>query len=166
MVTRFFDQLRGTASSSSCSTSTAWLGWRRSSPGVRELLYRLTERRERTYRRALMTNSIRSLSRSSLVPAVPIVTPPKAAGLAWPPETFSLAHIALPFSPDDSSTAGRPTRVSAGSSGLGLLSPRGERAVLVAPIDVLMRVSSNPFYSYLEEATRKWVERDAEQPAR
>jgi len=33
---------------------------------------------------------------------------------------------------------------------LGSLTPRGERGVLVVPLDALVRISSNPFYPYVE----------------
>jgi alpha-beta hydrolase superfamily lysophospholipase len=77
-------------------------------------------------------------------------------GLAWPPSVFSLSHIALPFAPDDPVFGA----VSAdGSSGLrvGALEPRGERALLVVPVEQLMRLSFNPFYSYLESRAATWL---------
>ena len=33
---------------------------------------------------------------------------------------------------------------------LGAMSPRGERGVLIVNLDALVRVSSNPFYPYIE----------------
>ena len=72
-------------------------------------------------------------------------------------DTFSLSHIALPFSPNDPVYGRSPDESLGKIVHLGLLSPRGERAVLVVPMDVLMRVSSNPFYPYLEERTLEWV---------
>ena len=41
---------------------------------------------------------------------------------------------------------------------LGILAPRGERAVLTVPIDTLMRISYNPFFTYIEARTRGWVD--------
>jgi hypothetical protein len=38
-----------------------------------------------------------------------------------------------------------------------LLSPRGERAVLTVPVEVPMRVSSNPFFPYLAKRLSAWV---------
>jgi len=130
-------------------------------PSDRELLNRLMQRRERTFRLTVMTNlnhaSLDVVARSGDPGSSDVTETP--TNLAWPPDTFSLSHIALPFSPDDPVYGRSPDESLGRIVRLGLLSPRGERAVLVAPIDVLMRVSSNPFYSYLEEATRKWVER-------
>jgi hypothetical protein len=65
----------------------------------------------------------------------------------------------LPFSPSDPVYGRSPDESLGAIVHLGTLSPRGERDVLVAPVDVLMRVSSNPFYSYLEQRAVKWVAR-------
>ena len=128
-------------------------------PADRELLDRLMESRERTFRLTVMTNrnheSLDLVARSG-DPGSPDVTE-TATDLAWPADTFSLSHIALPFSPNDPVYGRSPDESLGNIVRLGLLSPRGERAVLVVPMDVLMRVSSNPFYSYLEERTLEWV---------
>ena len=79
--------------------------------------------------------------------ATEIVTRP--LGLAWPPEMFSLSHIALPFTLDDDVYGRNPRPSSFDVVRLGTLSPRGERAVLTVPLETLMRVSSNPFFPYL-----------------
>jgi alpha-beta hydrolase superfamily lysophospholipase len=127
----------------------------------RELLDRLMQRRERNFRLTVLTNlnheSLNLVARSGDAGSDTIAE--SATELSWPSDTFSLSHIALPFSPNDP-VYGRSPDESLGSIvRLGLLSPRGERAVLVAPMDVLMRVSSNPFYSYLEERTKHWIVR-------
>jgi alpha-beta hydrolase superfamily lysophospholipase len=127
----------------------------------RELLNRLMQRSERSFRLTVMTNlnheSLNLVARSGDAGSADVAE--TATNLTWPSDTFSLSHIALPFAPNDP-VYGRSPDESLGSIvRLGLLSPRGERAVLVAPVDVLMRVSSNPFYSYLEERTTQWVTR-------
>jgi alpha-beta hydrolase superfamily lysophospholipase len=125
----------------------------------RELLNQLMQRRERTFRLTVMTNlnqqSLSLVARSGDAGVSEPVEMP--TDLAWPSDTFSLSHIALPFSPTDPVYGRAPDERLGAIVHLGTLSPRGERAVLVAPVDVLMRVSSNPFYSYLEERTIKWV---------
>ncbi|HJZ77729.1 MAG TPA: alpha/beta fold hydrolase [Vicinamibacterales bacterium] len=130
-------------------------------PSDRELLNRLMQRRERNFRLTVMTNldhaSLTIVARSGEPGSSTVTETP--TDLAWPSDTFSLSHIALPFPPNDPVYGRSPDESLGGIVRLGLLSPRGERAVLVAPMDVLMRVSSNPFYSYLEEKTRAWVER-------
>ena len=130
-------------------------------PSDRQLLDRLMQRSGRNFRLTVMTNlnhaSLNVVARSG-DPGSSDVTE-TATDLAWPSDTFSLSHIALPFPPDDPVYGRSPDESLGKIVRLGLLSPRGERAVLVAPVDVLMRVSSNPFYRYLEEKTRTWVER-------
>ena len=80
-------------------------------------------------------------------------------GLAWPRDVFSLSHVAIPFPLSDpvygreESTA-VPTRLIR----LGLLSPRGERAVLSVPSDTLMRLTCNPFFSYMDGRIVEWVQ--------
>lgn len=130
-------------------------------PSDRELLNRLMQRNERSFRLTVMTNlnheSLNLVARSG-DPGSPDVTE-TATDLAWPADTFSLSHIALPFSPNDPVYGRSPDESLGKIVRLGLLSPRGERAVLVVPMDVLMRVSSNPFYPYLEQRTLEWVAR-------
>ena len=77
-------------------------------------------------------------------------------GLAWPAGVFSLAHVALPFPPDDpvygSAPGGDPDARS-----LGKIEARGERGLLVVPPSSLMRLRYNPFFAYLEQRVRDWV---------
>ena len=70
--------------------------------------------------------------------------------LAFPREFFSLSHVALPFPLSDSLYGLKPD-ASDEDFGvhLGELAPRGERGVLIVPLDSLVRVSSNPFFAYL-----------------
>src|SRR5262249_62098784 len=74
-----------------------------------------------------------------------------ALGLAWPRDLFSLSHVALPFPEEDPVYGNQAQDSPGGPVALGLLSPRGERSVLTVPIDVLMRVSSNPFFPYVAQ---------------
>jgi alpha-beta hydrolase superfamily lysophospholipase len=130
-------------------------------PADRELLNRLMQYRERTFRLTVMTNrnheSLDLVARSGDPGSSDLAE--TDTNLAWPADTFSLSHIALPFSPNDPVYGRTPDESLGKIVHLGLLSPRGERAVLVVPMDVLMRVSSNPFYPYLEERTLAWVAR-------
>jgi hypothetical protein len=41
---------------------------------------------------------------------------------------------------------------------LGILTPRGERGVLVVPLDALVRISSNPFYPYIERRITEGID--------
>jgi hypothetical protein len=40
---------------------------------------------------------------------------------------------------------------------LGALEPRGERQLLVVPVEQFMRLTYNPFYSYLESRAASWL---------
>jgi alpha-beta hydrolase superfamily lysophospholipase len=78
-------------------------------------------------------------------------------GLAWPPMVFSLTHIALPFPPTDAVFGvGVPGEPAVGLR-LGALEPRGERDLLLVPVEQFMRLSYNPFYPYLEARLREWM---------
>ena len=70
-------------------------------------------------------------------------------GLSWPEDLYSLAHIALPFPPQDTLYGGRPQGKSPGIH-LGDISLRGERGALLIPASDLLRLRWNPFYSYVE----------------
>lgn len=77
--------------------------------------------------------------------------------LAWPRFVFSLSHVALPFQPDDPLYGLTPDPGEDYGIRLGQLEARGERGVLLMPVDDLMRLKSNPFFPYLEERLRAWV---------
>ncbi len=84
-----------------------------------------------------------------------VVTRP--LGLAWPGDVFSLSHIAMPFRADDPVFGVAAPQTPDGPIRLGILAPRGERSVLTVPIDTLMRVSYNPFFTYVDQRTREFV---------
>ncbi|HEY1435406.1 MAG TPA: alpha/beta fold hydrolase [Thermoanaerobaculia bacterium] len=75
-------------------------------------------------------------------------------GLAWPPQIFSLSHLAVPFRPDDPLFGIAPDMTTDYGVRLGLMAPRGERGVLTVPIDQWMRLNCNPFYPFLEAEVR------------
>lgn len=77
---------------------------------------------------------------------------------SWPLDVYSLAHIALPFTPDD------PLYGSMGAGlvdeqdvRLGSLAVHGERNTLLIPISALARQHWNPFYSVVTEKTRAFT---------
>jgi alpha-beta hydrolase superfamily lysophospholipase len=72
-------------------------------------------------------------------------------GLAYPPDVFSLSHIALPFPVGDALYGLQPDGTDDFGVNLGALAVRGERGTLLVSFDLLGRVSSNPFYPYLEQ---------------
>ena len=68
--------------------------------------------------------------------------------MTYPPGLFSLSHVALPFPMNDSLYGLAPESTEFGIN-LGALAPRGERDVLIASLDSLLRVASNPFFPYV-----------------
>ena len=70
-------------------------------------------------------------------------------GLAWPRGLYSLAHVALPFPPDDPVYGGPDAAESPGIQ-LGKLALRGERGVLQISAADMLRLRWNPFHSYIE----------------
>ena len=69
-------------------------------------------------------------------------------GLSWPLDVYSLAHVALPFPPDDplygaSAPDGPPALF------LGRVQLYGERGLLVVSGNDLARLRHNPFFDYV-----------------
>lgn len=128
-------------------------------PSDLSLMARMFEGRARPYRVTVITNAAPDTLQVAARDIAPGTTTPVDEGLdlEWSRDVFSLSHVALPFPPDDP-VYGSAARASVeGPVALGLLSPRGERAVLTVPVEVLMRVSSNPFFPYLHRRLAEWV---------
>ena len=71
-------------------------------------------------------------------------------GINYPPDVYSLSHVALPFPPSDSLYGRTPESPNEFGISLGTLTPRGERAVLmIVSLDMIMRQSSNPFWPWM-----------------
>jgi alpha-beta hydrolase superfamily lysophospholipase len=124
------------------------------------LLSRLTDRSARRYRRTLITNldgaSLEVAERSIAPGATDINTRP--LGLAWPRDVFSLSHVAIPFPLSDPVYGREENATVPQLIRLGLLSPRGEKAVLSVPSDTLARLTCNPFFSYMDGRIVEWVQ--------
>jgi alpha-beta hydrolase superfamily lysophospholipase len=79
----------------------------------------------------------------------------EALELAWPEGIFSLAHVAIPFPPDD------PIYGSEDWGDefypFGLFEPRGEPGMSAIPVALLMRLRYNPFFPYLEQRTHEFI---------
>ena len=120
---------------------------------------RLFANASRPYRLALVTNASANTRDVVARIAAPRATQASvtALGLAWPPQIFSLSHLAVPFRPDDPLFGIAPdTSVSYGLR-LGQLAPRGEKGVLSVSTDQFMRLNCNPFFPYVEERIRAFV---------
>jgi hypothetical protein len=72
-------------------------------------------------------------------------------GLPYPPQIFSLSHVAIPFPADDALYGTQPANGTNSRYGisLGALVPRGERGALMISLDSMFRISSNPFFPYV-----------------
>jgi hypothetical protein len=128
-------------------------------PPEEKLLTDLKARTDLTYRLTAVTNArrdTRDVVARSWGPGPPRLAE-TALGLAWPPDVFSLSHVAIPF-PESDDLYGRlaeppPTF----GVRLGRIGPRGERAVLTVPFDQWMRLTWNPFFPYLAERVAAWA---------
>jgi alpha-beta hydrolase superfamily lysophospholipase len=69
--------------------------------------------------------------------------------LAYPPEVFSLSHVALPFPISDGLYGMDPDPADDFGINLGGLATRGERGALIVSLDSLLRMTSNPFFPYM-----------------
>ncbi len=78
-------------------------------------------------------------------------------GIAWPPQIFSLSHLAVPFRRDDPLFGIDPDMSVSYGPRLGLLAPRGEKGVLSVPTDQFMRLNCNPFFPYVEERIKAFL---------
>ena len=128
-------------------------------PGDRSLVQSLLERAPRPYRRVVVTNrsaDTREVEARTAEPGSLTVTR-RELGLSWPPEIFSLTHVALPFPPDDPLYGFESLGAIPGLLPLGRLSPRGEKNVLTVSTDSLMRLSSNPFFPFVAERIGQWL---------
>jgi len=76
--------------------------------------------------------------------------------LVWPRGLFSLAHVALPFPPDDPLYGGPDAGESPGIQ-LGDVALRGEHGVLQIGPAAMLRLRWNPFHSYLEQRTLEFT---------
>ncbi len=123
------------------------------------LVARLAAGAPRAYRRTLVTNAAADTLDVRARSVAPGATTPvdEPLGLAWPPQVFSLSHVALPFPADDPVYGIEPPPTTEPMVALGRLSPRGERAVLTVPVDTLMRIGWNPFFPYLARRVEEWV---------
>ena len=79
-------------------------------------------------------------------------------GVAYPAGLYSLSHVALPFPMSDSLYGLTPDPTEDFGLHLGTLAPRGERNVLIASLDSLLRASSNPFFPYMIERIDEGIE--------
>ena len=71
--------------------------------------------------------------------------------IPYPQEVYSLSHVAIPFPPEDDLYGRHPEIKNRYGISLGTIALWGETSVLSVGKDALMRVTSNPFYDYMQE---------------
>jgi hypothetical protein len=123
-------------------------------------LARLLPATPRSYRTTIITNadddSDEEIERTTEAGATTEET--RALGLTYPAGFYSLSHVALPFPMSDSLYGLMPDQTEAFGINLGALAPRGERNVLIASLDSLLRASSNPFFDYMIDRIDEGIE--------
>jgi alpha-beta hydrolase superfamily lysophospholipase len=114
-------------------------------------LARVVPRGPRLYRLTIITNADDKSENviERVIEAGSDVEKSRSLGLTYPSGFFSLSHVALPFPVSDSLYGAEPDPSENFGENLGTLAPRGERNVLIASLDSLMRASSNPFFPYM-----------------
>ncbi len=120
-------------------------------PSADAALTRLLPPAARLYRTAIITNTNEHSSEAVERTTEPGTTTEhtRALGLSYPPGLYSLSHVALPFPMTDGLYGLTPDPADDFGITLGALAPRGERNVLIASLDSLLRVASNPFFPYM-----------------
>ncbi len=79
-------------------------------------------------------------------------------GLAYPPDIFSLSHVALPFPVADGLYGMAPDPADDFGIRLGTLAAHGETGVIVPGPDMFARLTSNPFYDLMAARIRATLE--------
>lgn len=111
---------------------------------------RLLPERQRNYDLTVISNSPLGSQVAALhTPAHSQRQESQPLAVSYPPDLFSLSHVALPFPPNDALYGQHPDPSEDFGIHLGTLTPRGERGVLIVGLDLFQRVTSNPFYDYL-----------------
>jgi len=122
-------------------------------PAASAALARLLPAGTRAYRTTIIANddakSGEAVERT--VEANALTEHTRALGIAYPIGLYSLSHVALPFPMSDALYGLTPDPAESFGINLGVLAPRGERDVLIASLDSLLRVASNPFFPYMIE---------------
>jgi alpha-beta hydrolase superfamily lysophospholipase len=129
-------------------------------PSADTALGRLLPNKARNYRTTIITNadvpSGEEVERS--IAAGDVTETDRPLGIAYPDGLYSLSHVALPFPMNDSLYGLTPDPTEDFGLHLGSLAPRGERDVLIASLDSLLRASSNPFFPYMIERIGEGIE--------
>ena len=79
--------------------------------------------------------------------------------IIYPPEVYSLSHVAVPFPMNDALYGMRPDDQTEEEFGvnLGAMAARGEVGLLIVTLDSLIRASSNPFFPYMLDRIAEYI---------
>jgi len=80
-----------------------------------------------------------------------------ALGIPYPRDVFSLSHVALPFPITDTLYGMNPDLTENYGIHLGSTATRGEVGVMIVNLDSLLRMSSNPFFPYMEKRIEEGI---------
>jgi alpha-beta hydrolase superfamily lysophospholipase len=106
----------------------------------------------RAYRATVVTNEGGSGALREVTTAAGAANPTsRDLPLTYPPDVYSLSHVALPFPVSDGLYGTQPDPDDSFGVQLGTVAVRGERAVLIVGPDALMRMMANPFFPYVRE---------------
>ena len=107
----------------------------------------------RRYKTTVISNAApeRSDAIANIVEAGGLTEYSEELGLYYPPDIFSLSHVALPFPPSDGLYGLEPDPSEHFGISFGTIAKRGERGALIVGLDSLLRIASNPFFSYVLE---------------
>src|SRR5215470_6198321 len=132
-------------------------------PSADTALARLFPDAVRTYRTTIITNTDVSNGEEveRTIEAGTLDEHDRALGITYPAGLYSLSHVALPFPMSDGLYGLTPDPADDFGINLGVLAPRGERNVLIASLDALLRVASNPFYPYMIERIEEGIDGQA-----
>jgi alpha-beta hydrolase superfamily lysophospholipase len=122
-------------------------------PSFDDKFERLLPPLPRTYRTTFLTNASAATEEvvARTVDAGASTEQTRMLGLAYPPEVYSLSHVAVPFPVNDPLYGMYPTLDESYGVRLGAMAARGEIGALIVTLDSLIRVSSNPFFPYMLE---------------
>ncbi|QFR33038.1 carboxylesterase [Ancylobacter sp. TS-1] len=116
-------------------------------------LLRLLPPLPRNFRTVIVTNEDAGSDRvvERIFPAGSTEETVRPLGLSYPLDVYSLSHVALPFPPEDGLYGSHPDPKEDFGLQLGAMAVRGERGALIVSLDALVRMSSNPFFSYMSD---------------
>ena len=123
-----------------------------------EVIQTLQQGSGQTFTLSVVTNETEQSQRVVMASKRPGSEFPSVSRLdqSWPDDVYSLAHVALPFPPDDPLYGGRPVGKSPGIR-LGSIALRGERGALAVAASEMLRLRWNPFYAFVESRLLEFV---------